>query len=104
MIVSFISKECESSTRSQNSVRSLCGRVRLDQESAVDQPGQRPAEERPDPVNQLVVPVSARQGRPKCPGWIHGSAGKGTSEQNIQSDGQADREPSDAWCAGVHGR
>jgi hypothetical protein len=91
--------------RTSNSWRDrlLRGARRLDQPAAVNHAGQRAAEQRADPVNPLVGPMSAGQRRSKCAGRVHGGAGKWAAEQDVQGHGEADGQAADFRRAGVHG-
>src|SRR5262245_25515263 len=99
MIVNFIAREWKKEPVVP--VRSLWNLVGFDQEPPVDHSCERAAQQRADPINQLVVPMTAGQRRSKRPGRVHRGTSKGTSEKNIESDCQPNRQSADARRPGV---
>src|SRR5437899_2425892 len=64
--------------------------VLLNQKSTIDDACQGATEHRANPVNCLVVPMAAGQGRAECPCRVHGRAGERSTKQNIERDRKPD--------------
>src|SRR6266511_3927618 len=78
-------------TVTEEGAASLLGRVAWgDQKAPVNQSGQRSAEQRADPINQMIVPVGARQRGPKRARGIHRRTGQRPAKENVQRHREPD--------------
>lgn len=69
----------------------------LDQEQwLIDQPSERPANQRPEPVDPVVGPHSSGQRRPKWPGRVHWRAGVVATSDGVGTDDEAREQRAEA--------
>ena len=65
-------------------------------QKAINKTTQRPAQQRSDPINVMIVPEICRNSRAKHACGIHGRPGKRSPKQNVESDCRSNDEAGDA--------
>ena len=65
-------------------------------QKAINETAQRPAQQRSDPINVMIVPEICRNSRAKHACGIHGRPGKRSPKQNVESDCRSNDEAGDA--------
>src|SRR6266513_1752326 len=69
----------------------------------VDQGGDDGADDRPDPVNEIVLPEAASQGWAEGDGRIHRCTRQRSADQDIEGHRQADAKSPDFWRSWIDG-
>src|SRR2546423_15628381 len=69
----------------------------------VDQGGDDGADNWPDPVDEIIVPEAASQGRAKGARRIHRGTRQGSAHQDIYQHRQADAKATNFWGSWIDG-
>src|ERR1700731_3344154 len=77
--------------RWQNSSRGLIAKI----ETVINHAGEDTAEERADPVHAVVGPVMSSERGAKGAGWVHRSACKRASEEDVHRDRESNGKACD---------
>lgn len=65
-----------------------------DEDDLVDDSGDATTDERADPVDPVVFPGPANNGRSECDGRVHGCSGEGPTQQNVSANDETNGDGS----------